>query len=75
MAKVDTFGPYAAAFGSVIEFAARYRTDVDENLKNKIEQDGILLYRGTGLKPQQLKEYQDLIGKTEVRKVINQKKR
>ena len=71
MAKVDTLGPYAAAFGEVITYAAMKRTDLDTNLKQKIEKDGILLYRGTGLKPVQLKEYQDLVGETEVRKVPN----
>ena len=69
MAKVDTLGPYAAAFGGIISNAAMKRTDLDTNLKQKIEKDGILLYRGTGLKPEQLKEYQDLVGKTEVRLV------
>ena len=40
------------------------RKDIDADLKNKIERKGILLYRGTGLKPDQLKEYQDKVGKT-----------
>ena len=33
-------------------------------MKEKIEEKGIQLYRGTGLKPEQLKEYQDKAGKT-----------
>ena len=40
-----------------------------KNLKNKIENEGILLYRGTGLKKEQLQEYKDLVGETEVRRV------
>ena len=63
--KIDTLGPYATAFGFIINAAARNRTDIDADLKNKIEKEGILLYRGTGLKPDQLKEYQDKVGKTE----------
>ena len=62
-AKIDTLGPYAMAFGYIISDAARNRTDIDADLKNKIERKGILLYRGTGLKPDQLKEYQDKVGK------------
>ena len=62
--KIDTLGPYARAFGRIIYRAARNRTDIDADLKNKIEKEGILLYRGTGLKPEQLKEYQDKVGKT-----------
>ena len=62
--KIDTLGPYAMAFGVIIVGAARNRTDIDLDLKNKIEKEGILLYRGTGLKPDQLKEYQDKVGKT-----------
>lgn len=53
-AKIDTLGPYALAFGRIIAYAARERTDLDAGLKKKIEEDGILLYRGTGLKPDQL---------------------
>ena len=62
--KIDTLGPYAKAFGVIINMAAKNRTDIDADLKNKIEKEGILLYRGTGLKPDQLKEYQDKVGKT-----------
>ena len=61
---METLGPYARAFGLIIEGAAEERTD-DPVLKNKMEKEGVLLYRGTGLKPEQLKEYQDKAGKTE----------
>ena len=61
-AKIDTLGPYAKAFGAIIAGAAEERTD-DPVLKKKMEEEGVLLYRGTGLKPEQLKEYEVRVGK------------
>ena len=48
--KIDTLGPFAAAFGRIIGGAAHNRKDIDE-LKHKIEEKGIVVYRGAGIKP------------------------
>lgn len=56
-------GPFAAAFGRIIEHAGKKRTDIPD-LMELLERKGTKLYRGTGLTDNELQSYKDLIGKT-----------
>lgn len=67
--KIETLGPYAAVFGSIIRSAPRHRTDIPD-LKNKLEVEGTDLYRGAGIKKAQIDQYKALVGKTEKRNVL-----
>ena len=60
-AKMETLGPYAYAFGGIIECAAKRRTDIPA-MKKLLEETGTKLYRGTGLTKNELKEYKDKVG-------------
>jgi hypothetical protein len=42
--EIDTLGPYASAFGVIMSRTAKERKDIPV-LKNKIEKEGICLYR------------------------------
>ena len=59
--KVDTLGPFAYAFGAIIDSACRFRKDISD-LKETIENKGIKLYRGTGLTKKELMNYTYLMG-------------
>jgi hypothetical protein len=61
-AKMETLGPYAKAFGTIISHAAKRRTDIPA-LKKLLEETGTKLYRGTGLTKNELQQYKDLVGK------------
>ena len=52
-AKMETLGPYAKAFGTIIEGAAMGRTDIPA-MKKLLEETGTKLYRGTGLTKKEL---------------------
>lgn len=66
--KVMTLGPYSLVLGLILNnIASRFRKDIPADLKNKIEWEGILLYRGSGLTKMQIDEYKQLIGATEER--------
>ena len=54
--KVDTLGPYCRAFGLVVNSAAMNREDIKE-MKKLLEDEGCLLFRGTGLTEEELKTY------------------
>ena len=54
-------GPFAKAFGMIIIGAAHNRKDINK-LKDQIQKEGVLLYRGTGLTQQELQTYTDKIG-------------
>ena len=62
--KVDTLGPYCRAFGLVVNSAAMNREDIKE-MKKLLEDEGCLLFRGTGLTEEELKTYSDKIGETD----------
>ena len=61
-AKVDTIGPFAYAFGLIIELAARNRTDINP-LTELLAKKGTRLYRGTGATYNELLAYKAKIGK------------
>ena len=46
--KVDSLGPFAMAFGTIIDGAALNRKDIAAT-KKLLEDTGTTLYRGTGL--------------------------
>lgn len=66
--KIETLGPFAAAFGRIIATTAMERTDIGD-LKQKLEVEGTVLWRGGGYLPTQIQEYKDKIEKTERREV------
>ena len=67
-AKIDTLGPFAAVFGYIIMGTAKKREDITD-LKQKIEVEGVELWRGGGYLTKQIQDFKALVGKTEKREV------
>ena len=61
--ETDALGAYASAFGVIMSRTAKERKDIPE-LKNKIEKEGICLFRAASFTEDKIKEFKELVGKT-----------
>ena len=59
---METIGPFARAFGSIVSFAASKRIDIPE-MRKLLEETGTKLYRAAELTEEDVKTYKDLQGK------------
>ena len=67
---VETLGPYAWVFNQILEVAPSKRYDIDLDRFSK----GVVLYRGTGLKDTQIKEFVSRVPVSNICKIEDLKK-